>query len=137
MDKLYCLSSGVPAKPKAAAKILKAVEIGCGAMEAFITGCLIEKNVLLHYPVKQNKLKTFATSEVNKSIRSSSNKLAKVKAERNILAQLILLTIQNEIDLERTLSYPLYPETLSLETADGMPVKMDKAKLLHCMETNN
>ncbi|KAH3780905.1 hypothetical protein DPMN_158730 [Dreissena polymorpha] len=42
MDELYCLSSGVPAEPKAAANILKAVDIGCAAMEAFITsftGC--------------------------------------------------------------------------------------------------
>ncbi|KAH3719846.1 hypothetical protein DPMN_062730 [Dreissena polymorpha] len=91
MDELYCLSSGVPAEPKAAVNILKAVEIGCAAMEAFITGCLIEKNVLLHDPVKQNKLKTFATSEVSKTIRISGNKPAHVKAERNILAQLILL----------------------------------------------
>ena len=54
MDQLYCLSSGVLAEPQAAAKILKAVDIGCAAMEAFITGCLIEKNVLLHDPVKRN-----------------------------------------------------------------------------------
>ena len=62
IDELYCLSSGVPAEPEAAANILKVVDIDCAAMEAFITGCLIEKNVLLHDPVKRNKLKTFATS---------------------------------------------------------------------------
>ncbi|KAH3826844.1 hypothetical protein DPMN_128756 [Dreissena polymorpha] len=57
MNELYCLSSGVPAEPKAAANSLKAVEICGAAMEAFITGGLIEKNVLIHDPVKRNKLK--------------------------------------------------------------------------------
>ncbi|KAH3862701.1 hypothetical protein DPMN_025674 [Dreissena polymorpha] len=107
MDDFYCLSFGVPVEPVAAANILKAVSICCAAMEAFITGCLIEKNVLLHDLVRQNKLKTYATSEVIKKIRSSSNKLAQAKPKRNILAQLILLLIQNDIDLERILSYPL------------------------------
>ncbi|KAH3829188.1 hypothetical protein DPMN_131180 [Dreissena polymorpha] len=127
MNKLYCLSSGVFAEPKAAVNILKAVDTGCASMEAFITGCLIEKNALLHDSVKRNKLKTFAASEVSKSIRSSSNKLAQFEAERNIRAHSILLSIQNDIDLERTLSYPLSQVPWSLEIADGMPVKTNKA----------
>ena len=71
MVELYCFSSGVPAEPESAANILKAVDIGRSAIEAFITGCLNEKHVLLNDPIRQNKLKTFATSKVSKTIRSS------------------------------------------------------------------
>ena len=71
LDELYCLSSGVQAKPEATANLLEAVDIGRAAMEAFITDRLIEKNVLFHDPIKRNKLKTFATSELSETIRST------------------------------------------------------------------
>ena len=44
--------------------------------------------------------------------------------------------MQNDIDLQVTLSYPLGPVPWSLATADGMPVKTDKAKLLHYLESS-
>ncbi|KAH3703862.1 hypothetical protein DPMN_078911 [Dreissena polymorpha] len=59
---LYQTVRAVPAKPEAA-NLLEAVDIGRAAMEAFITDRLIEEN--------RNRLKTFATSEVSKTMRSS------------------------------------------------------------------
>ena len=57
-----------------------------------------------------------------------------IKAERNVFGQLVLLSVENNINLEVTLSYPLGVVPFSLATADGMPVKTDKATLMHSIE---
>ena len=69
-----------------------------------------------------------------KKVKSSENKLVKVKAERNIFGQLVLLSVENNIELEITPSYPLGLVPFSLATADGMPSKTEKAKLMHVIE---
>ena len=53
------------------------------------------------------------------------------RAERNVFAQLVLLALKNDTDLEMTMSYQLGKVPWTLATADGSPVKSDKAKLLH------
>ena len=62
--------------------------------------------------------------------------MTRIKAKRNIVGQLVLLSVQNDINLQVTLSYPLGPVPWSLATADGMPIKTDKAKLLHYLESS-
>ena len=57
------------------------------------------------------------------------------KAERNAFCQLVLLPIEHDIDLQLTLSFPLGPVPWSLTTADGIPTKTDKPKLLHNLES--
>ena len=57
-----------------------------------------------------------------------------IKAERNIFGQLVLLSEDNNISIERALTYPLGPVPWALATADGSPMKTDKAKLLHHLE---
>ena len=60
--------------------------------------------------------------------------MLQIKAERNIFGQLVLLSVEHNIDLQVTLSYPLGPVPFSLATADGMPTKTEKSKLLHHLE---
>lgn len=95
---------------------------------------LTEKSVAFHDPINQNKLKTLATSEAGKKVSSTQNKITQIRAECNILGQLALLAVQNDTDLELTFSSPLGPVPCPLATADGMPVKTDKSKPLHCIE---
>ena len=133
-NSLYCLSSGIPAKPEIEKDLLEATAIGQTAMKEFINTRLVEKSVAFHDPVKRNKLKTFAACEVKKKVTSSQNKISQIRAERNIFGQLVLLSIEHDVDLELTLSFPLGPVPWSLATADGMPVKTDKSKLLHYLE---
>ena len=135
-DKLYCLSSGVPASEQVEHDLLHVSEIGEAAMDDFVKYRLVEKSVLFHDPIKRTKLKTFATAAVVKKVTSSNNKMLQLKAERNIFGQLVVLAAQNDIDLELTLSFPLGPVPWSLATADGMPVKTEKAKLLHSLESS-
>lgn len=80
------------------------------------------------------KLKTFTSSVVTTSVTSSSKKMKELAAERNVFGQLILLSIQDKLCMEKVMSYPLGPVPWSLATADDAPVKTDKAKLLHKLE---
>ena len=45
-----------------------------------------------------------------------------------------MLSLKSNIDLEMTMSFQLGPVPWTLATADGCPVKSDKAKLLHNLE---
>ena len=80
------------------------------------------------------KYKTFASMEKCQKVKSSQNKLVEVRSERNIFAQLVMLSLKNDIVLEMTMSCQLGPVPGTLATADGCPVKTDKAKLLHNLE---
>ena len=138
VEEFYCLSrlSGLPAILDLAADFLNACKIGKASMEEFIQERMVNQTVAFHYPIKRNKLKTFANAEVKKTLKSTQNKMTQIKSERNIFGQLVLLSVQNDIDLQVTLSYPLGPVPWSLATADGMPVKTDKVKLLHYLESS-
>ena len=103
-------------------------------MENFIKSRLVEKAVPFHDPLKRLKLKTFASVGVVKKVKSTQNKMMQIKAEHNIFGQLVLLSVEHNIDIQVTLSYPLGPDPFSLATVDGMPVKTEKAKLLHHLE---
>lgn len=46
--------------------------------------------------------------------------MLQMRVERNI-GQQVLLSVENDINLELTLSFPLSPVPWSLVTADGMP----------------
>lgn len=134
LEELFCLSSGKPASKEVKEDLLSADEKGRTAMKAFIKDRLVDKSVPFHEPIKRMKLKTFASACVVKKVRSSENKLIQIKAERNVFGQLVLLSVENNIDLVVTLSYPLGPVPFALATADGMPVKTEKAKLMHNLE---
>lgn len=73
-------------------------------------------------------------AKVSKKLTSAQNKVTQIRAERNVFGQLVLLAVQNGIDLETTMSFPLGPVPWALATADGMPTKTDKAKLLHRLQ---
>ena len=108
-NELYCLSSGVPAKPDVANDLLKASDIGRNAMEHFVKTRLVDKTIGFHEHIKCNKLKTFAANQVTKKVTSSQNKVSQIRADRNVFDQLVLLAIQHDVDLELTLSFPLGP----------------------------
>ena len=87
-NELYCLSSGIPAKPDIAKDLIEAQDIGRKAMEDFINTRLVEKSVGFHNPIKRNKLKTFAAIEVKKKLTSLQNKFSQIRAERKFLVSL-------------------------------------------------
>jgi len=118
-DELYCLSYGVPAPQDVEKDLLEAISLGVIARDDFVKDRLIDKTLEFHVPVKRMKLKTFESVGIVKKVQSTTNKLVQVKAERNIFAQLVLLAVRHNIDLQRTLSFPLGPVPRSLAKADG------------------
>ena len=61
--------------------------------------------------------------------------MTQVRVERNVFGQLVLLSIEHDLDVQLALAFPLGPVLWSLATADGMPTKTDKSKLLHNLES--
>ncbi|KAK3106630.1 hypothetical protein FSP39_024006 [Pinctada imbricata] len=135
-SRLYCLSSGIPASEEIAKDLLEAPCKGQSQMKQFISERLTDAGVSFHAPIKRNKFKTFQSMALVKKAVSSKNKEIELKAERNLFGQLMILAVQNNIDLAVTFTYPLGPVPWALATADGVPFKSDKAKLLHVLESN-
>ena len=81
------------------------------------------------------KLKTFADMAVTTKIPARKQKTVTVRAERNLLGQLIILSQSHNVSFEKLFKYSLYPIALSLATADGMLAKTHKAQLLHVLES--
>jgi len=134
VHKLYCISSGRPVSDEIAIDLLSVDKQGTNAYNSFVQERLVQKKVSFHAPIKRLKLKTFASMAVKTAVTSSAKKTKELVAERNVFGQLILLAMKHELCMEKVMSYPLGPVPWSLATADGAPVKTDKAKLLHKLE---
>ena len=135
-DVLYCLSSGVPASVEVENELLPCQVLGISTFTTFLKECLIDRTVSFYAPLNRLSLKTFASMKKSKKLTSSNKKVVEIKAERNIFSQLVLLSEDSNISIERALTYPypLGPVPWALATADRIPMKTDKAKLLHHLE---
>ena len=78
-------------------------------MVTFFEKQLVDKSVKFHEPIQRMKIKTFASMQTSQKIKSTQSKLIEVRAERNVFAQLVLLSLKNNIDLEIIMSYQLGP----------------------------
>ena len=87
--------------------LLQATDLGKKAMEQFIKERLVDRTKKFHDPVTRMKLQTFASTEKRQQVKTSQNKIIEVRAEKNIFAQLVLLSLQHNIDLGLTMSYQL------------------------------
>ena len=83
-DELFCLSSGLPTSSEVLSSLLLVKEFGKTAMNAFINEILKEKNIKFHQPNMRIKSKTFASMRKCKKLKSSQNKLFKIRAKRNV-----------------------------------------------------
>lgn len=134
---LYCLSSGTSAPKDVEQQLFDADKLGKQIFEAFIQERLVKKEKSFNDPIKRQNLKTFASTAKHATVKSKEKKAKQIKAERNILGQVALLATQYNLDMEKVMKYPLGPVPWSLATADGAPVRTDKAKLLHALETEH
>jgi len=79
-------------------------------------------------------LKTFQSMAATKVLTSSQKKTIQVKAERNLLGRLLMLSQTYDISLDKVFEYQLGPIPWTLATADGGMTKTDKAQLMHHLE---
>ena len=84
--------------------------------------------------MKKLHLKTFKTK--SKSVKSKVHgKQVSLKADRNLLARLVVIGRHRKIDLQELLTYSLGPLPPPLATSYGALVKTNKANLLHALES--
>jgi len=133
-QQLFCLSSGQPALDDVAEDLLRYVDAGDHAANDFVQTRLVSCTAKFHDRMKKMSLKTFKDMAVKCTMSSSKKKAVAVKAERNLLGRLVLLSQHQEISLERLFEYPLGPIPWALATADGALMKTNKAQLMHCIE---
>ena len=133
-QQLFCLSSGQPALEDVADDLLKYVDAGNRAASDFVQSRLLSCTAKFHDRMKKMSLKTFQAMAVKCTMSCSKKKAVEVKAERNLLGRLVLLSQHREISLEHLFEYPLGPIPWALATADGALVKTNKAQLMHCIE---
>ena len=84
--------------------------------------------------MKKLKLKTFTS--MSKTTKSKIHKKeVSLKADRNLLARLVVFGRIRKLDLQELLSYSLGPVPLALCTPLRCLVKTNKAKMLHSLES--
>ena len=132
---MISLSSGLQATDKVQKDLLTVQEDGKTQYQNFIKERLLEeKTISFHDPIKRNRKQTFNSLSKKVFMKTSKKQEVKLTAQRNIFGQLLVLSQENNIDLQKVLEYPLGPVPWSLATADGMPIKTDKAVLMHNLE---
>lgn len=78
---------------------------GMKQMKTFIKEC-VDDNARFDRAIKRNTIKNFS-HEISKSKTKSTKQIDDIRTERNILAQVLCLSLENKIDLCNILSYPL------------------------------
>jgi hypothetical protein len=131
---LFFLASGKAATKHVEEDLLKYISAGKEAAERFIEERLRATEVTLHDTLKKLNLKTFQSLCVEKKATSSRQKAVRIKAERNLLGQLLIMKQTYDISFDKLFESPLYPVPWALVTADGSLYKTNKAQLLHHME---
>ena len=102
--------------------------------ESFVDSRLKDKTVAFKHPLPKSGIKTFA-SAANVVAVKSKTKEGKMKVQRNLFGQLLVLSHEHDmIDMEKVLRYPLSPTPWSLASPDGLPLKTNKAQLLSVLE---
>ena len=136
-DDLICLSSGMNAPESVCEDLTSVDSIGQDKFEEFIEKRLKNNETLFHFKIKRVSIKTFESLKKQAKLKSSNNKNYSLKAQRNILGQLLMLTMKHSIDLEKVMSFPLSPIPFALGTPDGLPMKTDKSVLLHLLDDSS
>ena len=101
----------------------------------FVQKCLVEKEQSLHKPIKKTSLKTFQNCQKSVSVKTSKQQKVQIVAQRNIFGELLMLSTDHELDLQKVLAYPLSPIPWALATPDGLLTKTDKSVLMHKLES--
>lgn len=107
-DHLFNIATGKAADIKTEEFLLNILENGNNSRSKFIEECAIDIT-RFEKPIKKIQIKTFANEGVKYTLRQK-NSICELKLERDLFSRMLLLSIDNKIDLELVLSYPLTPD---------------------------
>ncbi|GFO25597.1 hypothetical protein PoB_005210200 [Plakobranchus ocellatus] len=132
-EHLVCLSSDQKVLGDVADEFLKVEDVGKKSFKEFVDTRLKDKTTRFHKPLTKTKLKTFGSVSKSTQIKSAKN-VVKIKAEKNVFGQRLVLSQEYQIVMEKVLKYSLSPVPWPLSSPDGLPLKTKKAALLHKLE---
>lgn len=107
-DHLFNMATGKAADIKTEEFLLNILENGNNSRSKFVEECAIDIT-RFEKPIKKIQIKTFANEGVKYTLRQK-NSICELKLERDLFSRMLLLSIDNKIDLELVLSYPLTPD---------------------------
>ena len=134
-DSLICLSSGMKASEAVSDDLLSVDYKGQEQFNEFVQKCLVEKEQSFHKPIKKTSLKTFQNCQKSVSVKTPKQQKVQIVAQRKTFGQLLMLSTDHELDLQKVLAYPPSPIPWALATPDGLPTKTDKSVLMHKVES--
>ncbi|GFO01034.1 hypothetical protein PoB_002753900 [Plakobranchus ocellatus] len=103
-EHLVCISSGQKVSEDVADDLLKVEDVGKKSFKEFVDTRLKDKTTRFHRPLTKTKLKTWIYFQID------PNKISKERCknkERNVFGQLLVLSQEYQIDMEKVLKYPL------------------------------
>ena len=102
--------------------------IRLGEPDNFVKNRLKEKTVNFHKPLGTVKTKIFTS--LKRTTIKGKNQIT-IKEQRNLFGQLLVLSQEHSVDLQKVLQYPLTPTLWYLASPDGLFLKTNKAAPLH------
>lgn len=103
-DKIFNLNSGRAASTEVTEFLVNVESNGLKQLNTFITECH-EDATRFEKPIKNNTIKNFPSDAAK--CKKSNRKCDETKVERNILGKILCLSLDNEVNLRKVLSYPL------------------------------
>ena len=131
-EELLHITSGIMATEDVQQHLQSAYDRGEATFIAICKERLQTREVDLLTSMKKLKLTTFTS--MSKTTKSKVHgKEVSLKADRNLLARLVVIGRIRKVDLQELLSYSLGPVPLALCTSLGCLVKTNKATMLHSL----
>ena len=134
-DDLLNISSGVVAPPNVKKDLMHARTVGEEEFQKFVENRLKTSNVGFFEPLSKLKLETFSTV-LRKKIVKVKGKDIVVRADRHLMARMLVVAQSRKMDLQEVLTHELGPVPWSIACVDGSLVKTAKSTLLAVLEND-
>lgn len=129
---LFNMSTGQAVPEEIENFLLNIEQNGNAQREQFIEECTQDKD-RFERAIKKNKILNFTHALQKKKI-TVSGKVIEVRMQRDLFGQLLCISLNKTLNIEKVLSYPLMPVPLSMCHLDGSICKTDKSVLLKILE---
>ena len=131
---LFNIATGKGVNANAEKFLLQFRNLGDEKRNRFIQECVNDPDRFLK-PIPRNKIETFATQSGKTHLSACKRKYEAACLVRDVFGNLLNLAVEDKIDLEKALKYPLTPVPLALSHADGTMQKTSKSILMRHLES--
>lgn len=131
-NQLYNIATGQAASQEVRDFLLNVEGDGHRLRETFISECA-ESESRFELTIKQNKILNFAASNEKRKV-CINNKIQEVRLQRDLFGRMLAISMNENTNIEKILTYPLTPVPMSMCHLDGSIFKTVKSVLLKCLE---